>query len=266
MSYRGAFDGSARELVVAVVALSREQGLSVTAAGVAYYTFTALLPMLVLGVLAVSASGYVGLAAERVTVLANVSPRNVLVVAQAVEESQGFGRLTALATAVATWSSLSLGHTVSQVFEDVYEDVGHTPLERIADVVVVFLTWLAALLLVLAVGIALAFLQSAVVVSVGWPLVLFVALVAVFLPMYLVFPNAVSFRDALPGTAFAAAVWTLSALVLRAYAMAAPTVRLFGAVGAVLLVLTWLYVGSLALLVGAATNAVLAERPRKPRT
>jgi membrane protein len=75
-----------------------------------------------------------------------------------------------------------------------------------------------------------------------------------------VFPPSVTLREALPGTAFAAAAWTLSALLFRAYAATAASVRLFGVIGVVLLSLTWLYVGSLALVAGAATNALLAER------
>jgi membrane protein len=255
-----------RELAATIVALVRSQRLSVAAAGVAYYAFNALLPTLVLVVLAASASGQVGVAAERVARLANVSTQTVGVVENAVQEGEGAAQLAVLAGLVATWSTLSLGRAVSNVFRDVYSDVDHTPLERAADVIVVFLTWVAAVLLVLVVGILLALVEQAVVVTLGWPLVLFVALLVVLLPMYLVFPPSVSLREALPGTALAAAAWTGSAMVFNAYAARAVSVRLFGLVGVVLLVLTWLYVGSLALVAGAATNAVLADRLEDTQT
>lgn len=259
MDYRDAA-ANARESAADVVALVRDRRLSVAAAGVAYYAFNALLPTLVLAVLAVSASGFVGVAAERVAVLADVPLESVRVVETAIQEGEGVGRLAALASVIAAWSTLSLGRAVASVFGDVYGEVGHTPLERAADVVVVFLTWVAAVLLVLVVGIALALVEPAAAFTVGWPAFLFLALAAVFLPMYLVFPRSVSLREALPGTAFAAGVWTLSAVVFRGYAATAESVRLFGLVGVVLLVLTWLYVGSLALVTGAATNSVLADR------
>lgn len=244
----------------AVVSLVRNRQLTVAAAGVAYYVFNALLPTLVLVVLALSASGDVGVAAERVAAFADVPQGSVDVVATAVQDGEGVGRLAALAGGVAAWSALSLSRAMADVFAAVYGDVDHTMLERAADVVVVFLTWVGAVLLLLLAGVALAVVEPTARVAVGWPFALFVGLVVVFLPTYLVFPPSVTMREALPGTAFAAAVWTLSAVLFRAYAATAASVRLFGVVGVLLLVLTWLYVGSLALVAGAATNAVLADR------
>ena len=66
--------------------------------------------------------------------------------------------------------------------------------------------------------------------------------------------------DALPGAAFSAVVWTLSALLFRVYAATSDSVELYGVVGAILLVLTWFYLGGLTLLFGAILNAVLAGR------
>jgi membrane protein len=87
---------------------------------------------------------------------------------------------------------------------------------------------------------------------------LLVTLVAVFLPTFYLLPEVeVSIPDALPGTLFAATVWTVSAMFFRLYATLSSSVRLYGVAGGVLLVLSWLYVGDLALLLGAATNAVL---------
>ena len=80
--------------------------------------------------------------------------------------------------------------------------------------------------------------------------------------MYYVLPevDGVSVREILPGALFAAVTWTVASVIVRLYATASSSVALYGAVGGPLLVMTWLYVGGLALLVGAALNASLAGR------
>lgn len=79
--------------------------------------------------------------------------------------------------------------------------------------------------------------------------------------MYYRFPGErVAVREALLGAAFSAVVWMLSSLLFRAYAATSDSVGLYGVAGAVLLVLTWLYLGGLTLLFGAVLNAILAGR------
>lgn len=255
-----------RATATAVVALVRDRRLSVAAAGIAYYAFNALLPTLVLAILVVSASEYVAQAADALSRIAEVAPTDVRVVASAIQDGQGFWRLAALAGVVAAWSTFKLGRALADSFAVVYGDADHSRLERVADVVVVFLTWVVALALVVVLGAGLAYLDPVVALDAAWPAVLFVALLVAFLPTYLVFPPSVSLPEALPGATLAAAAWTLSGVVFRAYAESATSVEFFGVVGVVLLFLTWLYVGSLALLVGAATNVVLADRVAEPRT
>jgi membrane protein len=243
----------------AVAGVLRDRELSLAAAGIAYHAFNTLLPVLVLAVLGASRSEAVAVATAELGGRVGASGR-VRVVASTIRESEGVWRLAALAGAVSTWSALQLARAIADVFEAVYGNLGHTRLERAADVVVVFLTWLVALALVVVLGVLLGAVAPVVAVVVAWPGVLFVSLLAAFLPLYLVFPPAATLRSALPGASLAAGVWTASGLALAAYARAAASVQFFGVVGVVLLVLTWLYVGSLALVAGAATNAVLANR------
>lgn len=243
----------------AVVHVLRDRQLTLAAAGVAYHAFNALLPVLVLAVLGASRSALVADATDLLGARVGAGAE-LGVVAPAIRQSEGFWQLAALAGGVATWSALQLGRAIASVFAVVYGDPGHSLVERAADVVVVFLTWLVALALALVLSVLLGVVQPVLAVAVAWPVVLFVGLLAVFLPLYLVFPADVSLREALPGAALAAGVWTASGLVLSAYASAATSVQFFGVVGVALLVLTWLYLGSLALVAGAATNAVLADR------
>jgi hypothetical protein len=82
-------------------------------------------------------------------------------------------------------------------------------------------------------------------------------LVVVFLPLYYLFPDVpVSVRAVLPGAVFAAVGWAALAAVFGVYTSTIANTSIYGFLGAVLLVLTWFYVGALLLLVGAALNAV----------
>jgi membrane protein len=115
-------------------------------------------------------------------------------------------------------------------------------------VVLVFLTWVVALALVAAAGVAVVHLNPGEDgVGVLWPLLLFAGLFVAFVPMYLVFPPGVSLREALPGAALAAAAWTISGALFRAYTRASTSVEFFN-------------------LVGAMTNAMVADRVIEPRT
>lgn len=247
--------------------LARERDLSVAAAGVAYYAFNALLPALVLAVLAVSLSTYAAAAVDVLGQLGGVDPANLRIVTTSIQESEGIGRLAVLALVVATWSALRMGRAIADVFTDIYGESDHSRIGRLRDVVLVFLTWLVALALVVVIGVAVAYLNpDGNRVGVLWPLLLFAGLFVAFVPMYLVFPPGASLWESFPGAALAAAAWTISGAFFRAYAWASASVEFFGLLGVVLLVLTWLYLGSYALLVGAMTNAVLADRVREPRT
>lgn len=244
----------------AIVHVLRDRQLTLAAAGVAYHAFNALLPVLVLAVLGASRSDLV---ADATTILGNrtgAGGTEVAVVASAIRDSEGFWQLATLAGGVATWSAFQLGRAIASVFAVVYGDPHHSLLGRAADVVVVFLTWVVALAFALVLSVLLGAVQPVLAIAIAWPVVLFVGLLAAFLPLYLVFPPNVSLRETLPGAALAAGVWTVSGLVLSAYASQAQSVQFFGVVGVVLLVLTWLYLGSLALVAGAATNAVLTGR------
>ena len=243
----------------------RERDVSTAAAGVAYYAFNTLLPLLVLAVLAVSLSEYSAAAVDVFGELGGIEPANLRVVATSVQESEGVGRLAALAVVVATWSTLQMGRAIAGVFATIYGEADHSRLGRVADVVLVFLTWVVALALVVVLGIVVAYVTPGENgVGALWPLLLFAGLLVAFVPMYLVFPEDVTLLESLPGATLAAAAWTVSGGVFRVYARSATSVEFYGVVGVLLLLLTWLYLGSYALLAGAATNAVLADRVREP--
>jgi len=92
------------------------------------------------------------------------------------------------------------------------------------------------------------------------PVASLIGLFVAFTPIYVVFPeHRVSPRDALPGIAFATVGWFLLSYVFAVYSAIAGEYAAYGAVGAVLLVLIWLYAGAGILVTGAIINAVLAN-------
>jgi membrane protein len=151
---------------------------------------------------------------------------------------------------------------VAGVFAEVYgtrkrDSVGR----RVRDALLATLTQAAVLAVLAGGGVVLSVRVSGVAWAVVAALLVVATLVAVFLPAYYLLPNAdVTVREALPGAALAACAWGVSGVVVRIYLSLSESVQLYGVAGAALIVLTWLYVGSPATLVGVVLNAVLAGR------
>lgn len=247
-----------RDRATDVVSAARDRNLTVVAAGLAYYAFNALLLVLVLAVVALTRTGYVSAALSTLAATVGVDPDSVRVVASNIDESAGVLRVAGLAAVLLSWNGLRMGDSIAQVFSSLYGERDSGRLGRAVDVVVVVLTWAVAVALVVPLALLFSAVSSYGILVVTWPFLLFGGLVVAFLPMYVVFPDGVSVRHALPGAALAAGAWTLSSVVLWAYASASASVQFYGVVGFLLLFLTWLYLGGLVILFGGVVNAVLA--------
>jgi membrane protein len=82
------------------------------------------------------------------------------------------------------------------------------------------------------------------------------------LPIYYVLPPVeVSVAEVVPGAVVAAVGWVLLQVGFRPYASNAGRYAAYGAIGAVLVFVTWLYFASIVILLGAAVNAVRRGRP-----
>lgn len=245
----------------AVVAVARERQVTVTAASVAYYSFNSLIPFALFLVAGLSYVGQFELLAGVVGNLLGVEPGRVQGLVGNVDGG-GRRRAVAIAVVVFVWSALRLFRAVDGAFSRVYGTRKRVSvLGRVANAAVAFLTVALAVALLGAVGVVLTALAGGTIGPVLGPPLLFLSLVAVFLPMYYLFPEpAVTLREILPGTVAAAVAWTVASVGFRLYAETTASVRLYGVAGGLLLVLTWLYVGGLVLLGGAVLNAVLAGR------
>lgn len=263
--------GTAFELVRDVVAVSRERGLGVKAAGLAYHSFNALVPLVILllvGVTLVDGLEVILDALETATGLETAVSRDAL--EEATGDGAGRTRAAAIAAGILLWSGVRLFRAVDRAFTDLYgDDPDGGPVRAVATASLVTALYVGFFTTTVAVGVALVgLLGVSLSLLVGGPAgalaasaLLLVALTAVFLPTYYVFPEAdVTLGEVVPGTVFAALSWTVLAFGFRLYVSTSDSVALFGVAGAVLLILTWVYLGGLCLLVGAVLNAVLADR------
>lgn len=94
---------------------------------------------------------------------------------------------------------------------------------------------------------------------VKWPAA-FTMLSLAFSLVYYFAPDAeTSWRWIAPGAAFGAALWVAASFGFRLYMANFSSYQVYGAVGAVITMLLWLYVSSLALLLGAELNAKVKQ-------
>jgi membrane protein len=249
-------------LVRRLVARLRDEEVTFLAAALAYYAFASLVPFLLLLFAAVSVLGGDELA-ERVLSISGeiLSPVGRGLVEDALQSASGRASATVLSVALLGWSTLKVFRGLDVAFSQVYDtEPASSFFVRIRDATVALLAvglGLAALVVVNAVVA----LSGVGVLAVVGPVALVGVLAVVFFPLFYLFPDSDDPPlQVLPGAVVAAISWTLLGTGFRTYAGAAGQFNLYGVFGAVLLLVTWYYVGSMALLLGAALNAVLADR------
>lgn len=245
------------------MAVSREKRVSANAAVLAYYAFNLLVPLVLLVFVAVSSYGPVSRVAVLLELFTGIGAVEFETLLRRIgADPPGRTRAVALAGAIFLWSSVRLSRAVHEVFHAVYGTRQELSLYRqLLDSLLVVGGVLVGLVLLVVVGVVFAARTSGVVWSVAGPILLTAMLIVAFVPTYFVFPDPdVSVRETLPGATFAAGAWAVSSVGFRAYATVAGSVELYGVAGGVLLLLSWLYFGGLAVLVGVVLNAVLAGR------
>lgn len=247
----------------AVVAAAREKQATVSAAALGFYAFNVVvtLAVLIYAVFAVR-----GIEPRLADLLQALTGGRAAAFRRAFEQVGGdaAGRELALvlAGAIAVWSSLRLFRATERVFADVYEIRRERRLvTRLLDSVIALVTVTLTILVTSLVAVVFVFRTGGWLGGVLGAALVWLSVAVQLLPVFYRFSGAdVGLREVLPGLALAATGWTVSAVGLRLYVATARSVALYGVVGAVLLVLTWLYVVGLSLVLGVVLNAVLAGR------
>lgn len=116
-----------------------------------------------------------------------------------------------------------------------------------------------------AAGAAFAAFEDHPLVAVANPVLLVVGLSVSLFPIYYVFPDLdLSVREVVPGVLIAAVGWAALQSLFQFYVLLFDKQEVYGVIGGVLLLLTWLYLSGFLLLVGGVVNAVLAGRTGAP--
>ncbi|MFB6282122.1 MAG: YhjD/YihY/BrkB family envelope integrity protein [Haloferacaceae archaeon] len=232
------------------------------AAAVAYYAFVSVVPLLALALVAAGAVG--GRALEAVvTDLAGryLLPTGRAAVGEALRGARGRAGTTVLGTAALAWSGLRLFRGVDVAFARIYGTATGGRLSAVRDGAVALVSVGVGAAAVAAAAGALGTLAGRSPLAGLVPLLSLPVLGGVLFPLYYLVPDAaVSPREALPGTAVAAAGWALLGAGFGAYAAYAASegsVAVYGVLGGLVLLVTWFYLAGYVLLAGAVTNAVL---------
>lgn len=244
-----------------VYAVGRERDVTFLAAAVAYYAFVSLVPLTLLSFAAASLVGSDALTDGARGALAGLlAPEGEDLLVQSLSGEAGRGGASVVGTLVLLWSGTRVLRGLDRAFSQVYgvEEPESLPsqVRDAALVVGVTLVALAGMVLVTTL-VALVPLVS-VLRGVGVA-TLWVTLVVAFLPLYTILPDAgVTPREALPGAAVAATAFVALGSLFGAYTAVAGGFALYGVLGVVLLVVTWLFFGATAVMYGAVVNAVLS--------
>ncbi|WP_458208236.1 YhjD/YihY/BrkB family envelope integrity protein [Haladaptatus sp. NG-SE-30] len=247
----------------AIVLRAREQEITFLAASIAYYAFVSILPAMLLALALASFVGGDAFAEDVVRIVQSfLSPEARDTVQEALSSASGRGGATLVGSLVLTWSTLKVFRGLDEAFSrayGIYPD--ETFIETVRDALVVLVVIALAVGGVALVSLVLSFLSWIPFAGALASLVLLLALVPVFFPLYYFFPDAgVTAREAIPGAVLATVGWTALQVGFQVYVDSAAQFSAYGVLGGALLLVTWLYLGAIVLLLGAVVNAVLAGR------
>jgi len=267
--------GRAVSFLRSLLSVYRSRDVPFMAGSVAYAAFVSLVPLLLLALVVASVLGgesleaYVFAATEQY-----LTPSALELVHQSLDQAQSRLQLSIISGAALLWATLKVFRSLDTAFAELYAvETDVSIVDQIVDGLLVLGGMAVAFLAMVATGALVALAPTfSVGVETGIPVVrilgfvgLITGLVLAFLPMYYFFPNVeMTVVGALPGATLAAVGWTLLQALFQVYVSLSSTSELYGVLGGIILLITWLYFGSVVILLGGATNAVLAGRHRIP--
>lgn len=249
---------SPTETVRLLVREARSEGLGFLGAAIAYYAFVSVVPLTLLALAVASVVGGDVLAtAVQDAVSGILTPEAAALIEDAVASGAGRGSATLVGLLVLTWSGLRLFRGLHAAFGQIYGMTEAASLPKQLRDAAVTLVAIAVALGLLAVVLAVLARPSVPGGTILAPIASVLLLPIAFYPLYYVLPDVpIAPREAIPGAVLASVGWTLLGWGFALYTTYAATASVYGAVGTVLLVLTWFYAGAQVVLLGAVLNAV----------
>ena len=259
------------ETAKSMVEQVRDDDVPFMAASIAYQAFASLIPILILLFIVVTIVGDQQLAQQVVSATEGFLPDSAQqLLSGAIASEKGVGGASASIIGLVTliWGSLKIFRGLDKAFSVIFETESENSfVDQLRDGAIVLVSLGAGVLGMIA-ATSLFAAYSGPLIRIVNLLVLVVGLSLAFLPMYRLFPDAeLGWKDAIPGALFAAVGWTVLQFVFQLYIQFAGRGGSSGFLGAVLLLLLWLYLSGLVLLTAAVVNAVLlGEGGPEPKT
>jgi membrane protein len=254
----------ARTLVSAIFTEIRAENITFMAGSIAYHAFVSLLPLLIL---LLSVASFIGNQSFEQAIFdvarAMLSQRAQETFIVEIRRSTRSTSISVVGGLVLLWGTLRIFRGLDTAFSDIYETEEENTLpNQIIDGIVVLI----------AVGMAIVvsgYLTDLVRLGnprlnslVGAGMAVF-GLMLAFLPMYVMFPDTpVTLKEVIPGTLFTAVGLTVFKSLFGLYLQFSSRGDDGTIVGAIVVLLTWLYFSGLVILLGVVINAVLANRSR----
>ena len=239
---------------------SKSKNVPFMAGSIAYSAFLSLLPLVLLLVIAASVLGGETLANQVQAVTENyLTPSGQSLLTDSINPDSSQAGVSILGLVVLLWGVLRVFRALDTAFSAIYDTQWKTDLlHQLKDGIVVLASLGIALLVVLVAALSLRLVPNLPFPQLARGALLIFGLSIVFIPIYYVFPDAdLPFKMILPGAVFAAVGWALLNAGFSIYVAHSSAQDLYGVLGGVILLITFLYFGALVILLGAIVNVVL---------
>lgn len=247
---------------------AKRSNVSFMAGSLAYSAFVSLFPLLLLLIIAATVVGGEAFADYVVGLTESyLSPSGQQLIVDSLTKANQRAQVSVLTLVVFLWASLRVFRGLDIAFSILYQtgEKGGL-LDQVKDGLVVLTALTLALFGSIAIWVALATVPNLPLGPVLVELLLVPFLTLVFLPMYYVFPDTdLSLREVIPGAVVAAVGWTGLQAGFQFYVAVSDKTELYGVIGGVILIVTWLYFGALIVLVGATVNVVFQNESKPSR-
>ena len=245
-----------------VIKEARAEDLPMLAASLAYQAFVSLVPLLGLLFLAVSVVGDQALAQQVLRFTESFLPAPAQEMLRGYIVGQTPGSLTGVGViglVTLVWGAFKIFRGLDKAFSEIYDtEAGNSIVDQFRDSAVVLGALALSLVTAVAATAVFAVFDNVPFIGLLSPLVLAVGLAIAFTPIYYEFPDLdLSWKGVLPGVAVAAIGWTILQALFQVYLSMTGQLNTASVIGAILVLLTWLYFGSMVLLLGAVINAVV---------